>query len=102
MNEVKFHLLLGRPENIINYATNIYLCPSSETYFLDYNSYVDKIKQLYPISRYISTQNKEMIDVLLLSDLNLDVITVRADEIIKRTKEEALQDRKNFSMELRV
>lgn len=105
-------LLLGKHEVIEEYAketlnidanNDIAYYPSITTHYTELDKYVEIAKVENP--HVITTQNKEMIDVLLSSDLDLQVITVvkHNQKVYARikTKEEALMLRDHYGLELR-
>ena len=105
-------LLLGKNDLIEEYAKEVLkiditkdmmYCPDITTHYSEFGKYVDIAKENKPL--VITTQNSEMIDVFLASDLNFKVITVRryGDEIkaALRTKEYVADCREVFSFELR-
>ena len=110
---MKIKLLLGRIDAIEEYAKNdlkiniekdmVYYQPVP-THYSDLVKYIDIIKE--KPQTVITTQNIEMLDTLLESDLDLEVITVRkADNVIysrSLPKEEVLQDRETFGFEPRL
>ena len=79
-------------------------CPSIETHYTEFGKYIQILKETKPY--IVTTQSEEMIDILLASDLDFDVITVRDydGEIKTRTlpKAEAKQMRERFNLELRL
>ena len=93
-------LLLGKHNNIVEYAKNtfkidesdIFCCPDVTTHHTEFGKYVDTIRNENPA--IITTQSLEMLDVLLESDLEFEVIrTRRFDDGIrtaKTTKEEVV------------
>ena len=105
-------LLLGINAHVHEYAENvlkidmgndIVYYPSVTTHHTEFDKEVDTIKEENP--PVVTTQNAEFIDVLLNSDLNFDVITVRKydDSIRARTltKKDALDLRETIELELR-
>ena len=98
-------LLLGKYHTIKQYAgTNDMIdCPSTTTHYTDFWRYIQFIKDEQPL--IVTTQSAEMIDVLLESDLDFNVVTVKSDNgVIKSrtlTKEEAKEFREKFGIELR-
>jgi len=110
---MKIKLLLGRIDAIEEYAKNdlkiniekdMVYYPPVPTHYSDLVKYIDIIKE--KPQTVITTQNIEMLDTLLESDLNIEVITVRkADNVIysrSLPKEEVRQDRKTFGFEPRL
>lgn len=110
---MKIKLLLGRIDAIEEYAKNdlkiniekdMVYYPPVPTHYSDLVKYIDIIKE--KPQTVITTQNIEMLDTLLESDLNIEVITVRkADNVIysrSLPKEEVLQDRETFGFEPRL
>ena len=91
-------LLLGKHNNIIEYAKNalkinepdIFLCPVVTDHHTEFCKYIDVIAEEKPA--IITTQNLEMLDVLLESDLKFEVIRTRRRgneiRISKMTKKE--------------
>lgn len=105
-------LLLGMNDVIERYAEccldmdvldGIVYYPSITLHHTEFHKYVDSIREERP--PIITTQNQEMIDVLLESDLDIMVITVKqfGDEIRSRrlTKEQAREMRESFNIDLR-
>ena len=110
---MKIKLLLGRIDAIEEYAKNdlkiniekdMVYYPPVPTHYSDLVKYIDIIKE--KPQTVITTQNVEMLDTLLESNLDLDVITVRkADNVIcsrSLPKEEVLQGRETFGFEPRL
>lgn len=110
---MKMILLLGINSVVEEYARNVLkidmgndiVCyPSATTHVTELGKYVDIAKEEEP--PVITTQNIEMIDVLLKSDLDFEVVTVRShnDRIVSRalTKEEVLEDRNAFGFDPRI
>lgn len=109
---MKMILLLGINDNIERYVENvlkidigndIMYCPSVTTHHTELGKYVDIARAEKPL--VITTQSMEMIDVLLESDLDFDVVTVRMcdNEIKSRTltKEEVIDCREKFDFDPR-
>ena len=109
---MKMILLLGINDNVEWYAENvlkidirndIVYYPSVTTHHTELGKYVDIAREEKP--PVITTQSMEMIDVLLESDLNFDVVTVRMcdNEIKSRTltKEEVIDCREKFNFDPR-
>ena len=109
---MKMILLLGINDNIEWYAENVLKVdtrndiayyPSVTAHYTEFWKYVGIAKENNP--SVITTQNSEMIDVLLESDLDFDVITVRryGEEIKARklTKEEVIDYRNAFNFDPR-
>lgn len=93
-----------------NPATNILTYPSSSEYFEDYPETIDCLNDrlresgVNPI--VIITQSAEFLDCLLESKMDFILATVREGQdkqlrLRVLTKEEAISDRRKFSMELR-
>ena len=110
---MKTILLLGINEVVEKYAENILKIdmvndivyyPSVTTHHTEFGKYVDIAREEEP--PVITTQNLELIDVLLESDLDFKVVTVRmyGNEIKARTmtKEDAIDCRKKFDFDPRV
>lgn len=110
---MKIKLLLGRIDAIEEYAKNdlkiniekdMVYYPPVPTHYSDLVKYIDIIKE--KPQTVITTQNIEMLDTLLESDLNIEVITVRkADNVIysrSLPKEEVLESRKKFGFDPRL
>lgn len=110
---MKIKLLLGRIDAIEEYARNdlkidiekdMAYYPPVHTHYKDLVKYIDTIKE--KAQTVITTQNIEMLDTLLESDLNIEVITVRkADNVIysrSLPKEEVLRNRETFGFEPRL
>ena len=104
-------LLLGKNDVIEEYARkilkvdddDILYCPDIKDHHSEFGKYVEWAREdKYPV---MTTQNSEMIDVFLASDLDFDVVTVRRyDGKIRaaiRTKEYVNDCREAFSFELR-
>lgn len=109
---MKMILLLGINDVVEEYAENvlkidmrndIVYYPSVTTHHTELGKYVDIAREEEP--PVITTQNLEMIEVLLESDLDFDVVTVRiyGNEIKSRTltKEEVIANRKVFNFDPR-
>ena len=104
-------LLLGRINVIAEYAeTNLKMnkedivyYPTIPTHHTELGKYVDVIKEHSP--SVITTQSVEMMDTLLASDLDFEVITVRkVDKVIHSrslSKNEVVEDRKKFCFDPR-
>ena len=105
-------LLLGKNDIVEQYAydvlkvdmmRDIVFWPDVRTHHTELTIYVSTAKVERP--KVITTQNLELIDVLLHSDLDFDVITVRryGEEIRARTltKEEVLANREAFAFDPR-
>ena len=104
-------LLLGRIDVIAEYAeTNLKMnkediayYPTIPTHHTELGEYVDVIKENLP--SVITTQSVEMMDTLLASDLNFEVVTVRKiDNVIHSRslpKNEVVEDRKKFGFDPR-
>lgn len=104
-------LLLGRVDVIAEYAeTNLKMnkediayYPTIPTHHTELGEYVDVIKENLP--SVITTQSVEMMDTLLASDLNFEVVTVRKiDNVIHSRslpKNEVVEDRKKFGFDPR-
>ena len=104
-------LLLGRVDVIAEYAeTNLKMnkediayYPTIPTHHTELGEYVDVIKENLP--SVITTQSVEMMDTLLASDLNFEVVTVRKIDngIHSRSlpKNEVVEDRKKFGFDPR-
>lgn len=111
-NNMKTILLLGKNDVIEEYAEHvlkvdvrfdILRCPSITDHHTEYVEYVDVIRDEKP--PVIITQSLEMIDVLLSSDLNFEVITVRRcnSEIRTRvlSKEDVVKNREAWNFDPR-
>ena len=105
-------LLLGKNDAVEKYAeetlkidmdNDIVYYPSVTTHHTEVSKYVDIAREEKP--PVITTQRMDMIDVLLSSDLELEVIRVREHNnqiyAAKHTKEEAWDLRQMYEMELR-
>ena len=105
-------LLLGKNDNVEKYAedvlkvdmgNDIVYYPSITDHHTEFGKYIDIAKEEEP--PVITTQSIEMIDVLLESDLDFEVVTVRRcdDELRARTlsKEEARKYRELFDFDPR-
>ena len=109
---MKMILLLGINDVVEKYAENvlkidigndIVYYPSVTTHHTELVEYVDIAREDKP--SIITTQSLEIIDVLLESDLDFEVVTVRRyDDGIKArtmTKEDVIDCRKKFDFEPR-
>lgn len=109
---MKMILLLGINDVIEEYAekvlkidigNDIVYYPSVTTHHTELRKYVDVAREEAP--PVITTQSLEMLDVLLGSDLDFDVVTVRMydNEIRSRTltKEEVIANRELFNFDPR-
>ena len=108
---MKMILLLGIDDVIEEYVEKVLkenpckiaYCPAVFEHHTRFNKYIDIIKE----EKYsmVTTQNLEMIDVLLKSDLDFEVVTVRryGDEIKSRTmtKEDVIDCRDKFNFDPR-
>ena len=105
-------LLLGKHDAITEYMQtvlqiddplNLLCCPSSTVHHSEYGEYVNVIRDQQPPA--ITTQNLEMLDILLASDLDFGISRVRryGDEIktANHTKEEVLANRKVWNFDPR-
>ena len=106
-------LLLGKNDVVEEYAretlkidmgNDIVYYPDVTTHYTELHQYVDIAKVENP--SVITTQSLEMIDTLLSSDLDFEVVTVIRDKennIRKRckTKEEAWKLRETIGLDLR-
>lgn len=105
-------LLLGKNDVIEEYAketlkvdmrNDIVYYPEVTTHYTELDKYVEIAKEEEPC--VITTQSLEMIDILLTSDLDLQVITVYKNRkglhVIIKTKEEAWQLREEYGLDLR-
>lgn len=105
-------LLLGLNDVVERYAeqvlkidmrNDIVYYPSVTTHHSKFHRYIYLAREEKPT--VITTQNLEMVDIFLRSDLDIDVITVKnhGGEIKSRrlTKEEALELREEFDADLR-
>ena len=105
-------LLLGKNDAVEKYAeetlkidmdNDIAYYPDVITHHTEVKKYIDIARDEKPL--VITTQRNDMIDALLSSDLELEVIRVReCDNKIyaaKHTKEEAWGLREEYEMELR-
>jgi hypothetical protein len=106
-------LLLGKNDAVEEYAKNVFQVnnakdiikyyPFVTTHHTELEKYIDMIKK--DNSSVVTTQNLEMIDVLLSSDLDFAVVTVRryGDEIKARTlpKEEVAANREAWNFDPR-
>ena len=92
-------LLLGKHDVLMEYANNalkidsdldVFCCPAATDHHTEFGKYIDVIAEEKP--EIITTQNLEMLDVLLESNLEFDVVRTRkyGDEIrtAKMTKKE--------------
>ena len=105
-------LLLGKNDVVEEYAretlkidveNDIVCYPSVTTHYTELEKYVEIAREEEP--PVITTQSLEMIDTLLSSELNFEVITVvRTDRGIRKrevNKEKAWQLRNEYELELR-
>lgn len=101
-------LLLGKNDVVEEYAetvlnTQIVYCPFVTTHYTEFNKCVDAIKRDNP--PVVNTQSLEMIEVLLKSDLDFEVVTVkRFDDGIRaatRTKEYVVDCRGKWNFDPR-
>ena len=105
-------LLLGKNNAIVRYTKEILKMnvdkiayyPSITTHYTDFPKYISLIKERNPT--IITTQNSELIDILLCSDLDFNVITtyIGDDGEIKErvlTKLEAGRALSEWGIELR-
>lgn len=104
-------LLLGKIDTIAEYAetvlkinkADIVYYPAIPTHHTELGKYIDIAKEKLP--SVITTQNVEMMDVLLDSDLDFEVITVRkVDDVIHSrllSKKEVVEDRRKFRFDPR-
>ena len=110
-------VLTGRPSDIHEVAYHLVKeplldkleLPLHTTYYQEYPAVVQRIVEHGMIDRerlLIETQSIEFLDILLESDLEFQLVTVRHDGEVYRLrvleKEEARSNRENFSMELRA
>lgn len=107
-------LLLGKNEVIEEYVKDVLnmdldkdveYYPSIKTHYTELFKHVDDVKKNNP--KVIVTQNIEMVDVFLMSDLDFEVVTVRKGEdgkIRNRTlsKNDVYQNREVFAFEPRL
>lgn len=109
---MKMILLLGLNDVVERYAErvlkidmhkDIVYYPSVTTHHSEFHRYIYLARMKEP--KVITTQNSELIDVFLGSDLNIDIVTVKeyGHEIRARilTKDEAREMRESFDAELR-
>ena len=109
---MKTILLLGRNNLVEKYAehilkidlrNDIVYYPTITDHHSEYPKYIDYIKEDEP--PVVTTQSKEMIEVLLNSDLDLQVITVRDYngklQSRKMSKKECLYISKSFNIDFR-
>lgn len=104
-------LLLGKIDAIAEYAeTNLKMnkediayYPTIPTHHTELGRYVDVVKENSP--SVITTQSVEMMDTLLESDLDFEVITVRkVDDVIysrSLSKNEVVEEREKFGFDPR-
>lgn len=103
-------LLLGKNDMVEMYArevlkldlnTELACYPFSvTTHYTELPYYIEKAKDEKPFA--ITTQNLELIDIFLSSDLDFDVITVYGlDRIRSVSKALAMEIRNDFGLELR-
>ena len=114
-------VMTGREEHVELVASklveskfrDILYCPQREDYFLDYPDIIKDLQKELDGDEavvVVTTQSKEFLDCLLESDFEFVLATVRKygddpDDLYRlrvMSKEEALADRRNFDMELRV
>lgn len=104
-------LLLGKREYIRKYCNDngidirdMFVCPHMDMHYTDYYKCIDLAKCIK--CKYINTQNNEMLDIILKSDLEIsNIITiVEVDGEIKIrdiSKEKAIQLKYEYEIELR-
>lgn len=105
-------LVLGKNDAIEKYAeyslkinieNDIMYYPDIKTHYSEFGKYIDIIKEKEP--SVITTQNQELIDILLDSDLDFDVITVWIfeNELLTRkaNKERAKSIKNHLGLDLR-
>ena len=102
-------LLLGKNDLVENYAdstlhidmrNDIVYYSDQETHHTELYKYVNITKEEKP--PVITTQNLEMINVLLDSDLDFSVYTVyENNKVRKMSKQEAINASRNLGIELR-
>ena len=110
-------VMTGRNKNVMQVAKSLrailYHCPREEDYFMDYPAVANELRDsLMHENRIVivTTQSKEFLDCLLESDIDFTLATVRKydhDDVNTYrlrvlTKKEALENRRNFDMELRI
>ena len=113
----KIVVLTGRIEHVRaivrHFQSRLYLMPRIDDYFMDYPIVIKGLKEelFYENDRiFVTTQSKEFLDCLLESDMDFVLATVRQFEHVSSdiynlrvlSKEEALECRNKFNMELRV
>ena len=113
----KIIILTGRVANVRHVAkelqARLYYCPRETDYYMDYPHVVKELKEAVAHNKgvvAITTQSAEFLDHLLESDIDFVLATVRkydhdsADTFRLRvlSKEEALESRRRFDMELRI
>ena len=105
-------LLLGKRESVEGYIRNekeknesyFYVtCPSSLDHHSEYGKYIPQIRLEKP--QALTTQSLEMVDTLLESDLEFDVVTLKTMDgktyERRMEKKEALMLRDEFNIDLR-
>ena len=105
-------LLLGKNKTVEKYAeetlkidmrNDIVYYPESTVHYSDYPKYISIAREEKP--PVITSQSLEVIDILLKSDLEFNIITVlEVDGVItvrNVTKEKAIQIKEDYGLELR-
>lgn len=104
-------LFLGKHDAIVEYVrdslkmndVDIFCCPAVTDHHTEFGKYVDVIKEKQPV--IVSTQSLEMLDVLLESDLEFEIVRTRrcGHEIrtAKMTKEEVVANRNAWNFDPR-
>ena len=105
-------LLLGKNDVIEEYvqdtlkktADDMLHCPAMDTHYTELGKHVEEAREKMPA--IITTQNIEMVDVLLASNLEFEVVTAKRidnGEIRTRTlsKEDVAANRKAFAFDPR-
>lgn len=104
------HIMAVAPFIVRNQVDDITCYPGVDDYFQDYPDIVEDLRlglESKDGSAVVITQSAEFLDCLLESKLAFVLATVRAcpDGVYRLrvlTKDEALENRRNFNMELRV
>ena len=116
LNGYKTIVLTGRDNHVrkiaIHLGARVYSAPRDTAYYEDYPMIAEDMKNRFADINglvIITTQNKEFLDCLLESSMDFAMVTVRKFEyddsdtyrLRVLTKEDALENRRAFKMELR-
>lgn len=115
LDKSKIPVFLGKEDDIeavlSRYIHLLQWYPHPTMHFTEYKkAAVDACEEaaLHNGSAAISTQSKEFLDVLLETDFDLQIVTVRRDPDMSTyrlrvlSKKEAAENRESFDMELRI